>query len=74
MIQKRNNTGLSAQDLVDKLIDQGSDAKHIDHFEDIVQHLQNTARDGDLIVIMGAGPVTSIAHTLVDNIEIPSEI
>ncbi len=65
---------VSAQDLVDKLIDQGSVAKHIDHFEDIVQHIKNTARDGDLIVIMGAGPVTSIAHTLVGTIEISTEI
>lgn len=64
---------VSAQDLVDKLIDQGSAATHIDNFEDIVRYVQNTARSGDLIVIMGAGPVTSIAHTLVDTIEIPSE-
>lgn len=64
---------VSAQDLVDKLINQGSAAKHIDNFGDIVQYVQNTARNGDLIVIMGAGPVTSIAHTLVDTIEIPSE-
>ncbi|MBC8309275.1 MAG: UDP-N-acetylmuramate--L-alanine ligase [Phycisphaerales bacterium] len=58
---------VSAQDLVDKLIDQGSSAKHIDDFDNIVKHLQTTARDGDLIVIMGAGPVTTIAHALVGN-------
>ena len=34
-------------------------------FGDIVHHLQKTASDGDLIVIMGAGPVTTIAHSLV---------
>ncbi len=64
---------VSAQDLVDKLIDQGSSAKHIDNFEDIVIHLKRTARDGDLIVVMGAGPVTSIAHALVGNVEISLE-
>ena len=64
---------VSAQDLVDKLILQGSAAKHINEFDDIVQHIHETARDGDLIVIMGAGPVTSIAHTLAGNVELPSE-
>lgn len=64
---------VSAQDLVDKLIDQGSAAKHIDNFEGIITHVQATARDGDLIVVMGAGPVTSIAHALVGHSEIPSD-
>ena len=56
---------VSAQDLVDKLLDQGASAKHMNDFGDIVHHLQKTASDGDLIVIMGAGPVTTIAHSLV---------
>ncbi len=64
---------VSAQDLVDKLIEKGSSAKHIDNFDDIVKHLQYTSRDGDLIVIMGAGPVTSIAHNLVHNAILTSE-
>jgi UDP-N-acetylmuramate--alanine ligase len=55
---------VSAQDLVDKLIDQGASARHINNFDDIVSHLQETAKDGDLIVVMGAGPVTTIAHEL----------
>jgi len=64
---------VSAQDLVDKLIELGSSAKHIDDFKIIVEHLQHTARDGDLVVIMGAGPVTTIAHALVGNITLHSE-
>ena len=64
---------VSAQDLVEKLIEQGVSAKHIDDFDEIVTHLRNSARDGDVIVIMGAGPVTSIAHDLVQQIELPSE-
>jgi UDP-N-acetylmuramate--alanine ligase len=61
---------ISAQDLVDKLVDQGVSAKNINEFDDIVNHLRTTARDGDLIVIMGAGPVTSIAHSLVDQAKV----
>jgi UDP-N-acetylmuramate--alanine ligase len=55
---------VSAQDLVDKLTGLGASAKHINNFSDIVDHVKNTARDGDLVVVMGAGPVTNIAHTL----------
>jgi len=58
---------VSAQDLVDKLVKQGASAMHINNFDDIVQHLRTTARDGDLIIIMGAGPVTTIAHSLVQS-------
>ena len=61
-----------AQDLVDKLIHQGASAKHVNDFEDIVSHLQRTARDGDLIVIMGAGPVTTIAHSLIHSSQVTS--
>ena len=59
---------ISAQDLVDKLVDQG--VSNINDFNDIIEHLKTTARDGDLIVIMGAGPVTSIAHSLVDQVKV----
>ncbi len=55
---------VSAQDLVDKLIAKGSVAKHYETFEEIVAYVRSHARDGDLITVMGAGPVTSIAHDL----------
>ena len=63
---------VSAQDLVDKLTDQGASAKHINNFSDIVDHVKRTARDGDLIVVMGAGPVTNIAHELASTEHISS--
>ena len=58
---------VSAQDLVDRLSDQGASAKHINNFDEIVEHLIKIARNGDLIVIMGAGPVTTIGHKLVSS-------
>ena len=61
-----------AQDLVDRLIDQGASAKHINDFGDIVHHLQKTAKNGDLIVVMGAGPVTTIAHALTNVSQVTS--
>ena len=63
---------VSAQDLVDKLNVKGASAKHINDFGDIVKHVQQTARDGDLIVVMGAGPVTNIAHSLANSTQVSS--
>ncbi|MDP6601910.1 MAG: UDP-N-acetylmuramate--L-alanine ligase [Phycisphaerales bacterium] len=55
---------VSAQDLVDRLIDKGTAARHINDFDSIATHLRHSIRDGDLVVIMGAGPVWTIAHEL----------
>jgi UDP-N-acetylmuramate--alanine ligase len=55
---------VSAQDLVDRLIDKGTAARHINDFDSIAAHLRHSIRDGDLVVIMGAGPVWTIAHEL----------
>lgn len=63
---------VSAQDLVDRLNVKGASAKHINDFGDIVKHVQQTARDGDLIVVMGAGPVTNIAHSLTNSTQVSS--
>jgi len=50
----------------------GWDDKYINDFGDIVKHVQQTARDGDLIVVMGAGPVTNIAHSLTNSTQVSS--
>ncbi len=62
---------VSAQDLVDKLIDKGASARHFPEFDEIIDYVREHARDGDLIIIMGAGPVTSIAHALAETLEAP---
>ncbi len=56
---------VTAQDLVDALNEQGTDAAHFASFDAIVAHLRAELRPGDLIVTMGAGNVGQIAHTLV---------
>ena len=40
-------------------------AMHLYPFGAIVEQLQQVCRAGDLVVIMGAGPVTSVAHDFV---------
>ena len=54
-------TKVSAADLVDKLRGRGITAMHLYPFEAIVEQLEIICRDGDLVVIMGAGPVWKVA-------------
>ncbi len=53
---------VSAADLVDRLIDRGVYASHLHPFGAIVDQLRDTARAGDTVVTMGAGPVWRIAR------------
>lgn len=54
-------TKVSAADLVDRLRGRGVQAMHLYPFEAIVEQLQNVCRAGDLLVVMGAGPVWRVA-------------
>ncbi len=53
---------VSEQDLVDRLRTNGVRASHLYPFEAIIEHLENFCRAGDLLVVMGAGPVWQVAH------------
>lgn len=55
-------TKVSAGDLVDRLRARGVQAMHLYPFGAIVEQLQVIARPGDLVVVMGAGPVWQVAH------------
>ena len=53
---------VSSADLVRLLMQRGKAARHIPEFPQIVAELRVTARPGDLIVVMGAGPVWKVAY------------
>lgn len=53
---------VSASDLVDRLRTRGMRAMHLYPFEAIVEQLENLCRPGDLLVVMGAGPVWQVAR------------
>lgn len=53
---------VSAADLVDRLRQRGVRAMHLYPFGAIVEQLENVCRDGDLLVVMGAGPVWQVAR------------
>ncbi len=56
---------VSATDLVDRISRRGRIAYHIPSFADIARHLRKESREGDLIVILGAGNVWEIGRDLV---------
>lgn len=53
---------VSSADLVDRLRARGVRAMHLYPFEAIVEQLENVCRPGDLLVVMGAGPVWKVAR------------
>ncbi len=59
---EQERASVSSDDLVNKLRHAGKDARHIESFDAIVEHLTRTVRDGDLLVTMGAGDVYRIAQ------------
>ncbi|MDZ4831353.1 MAG: UDP-N-acetylmuramate--L-alanine ligase [Phycisphaerae bacterium] len=55
-------TKVSADDLVDRLRQRGTQAIHLYPFDVIVEHLESICEAGDLVVVMGAGPVWTVAR------------
>ncbi|MBX3390151.1 MAG: UDP-N-acetylmuramate--L-alanine ligase [Phycisphaeraceae bacterium] len=53
---------IGAQDLVGRLTDRGVDASHVQTFDKIVEKLEAICRPGDLVVVMGAGPVYEVGR------------
>lgn len=51
---------VSAADLVDRLRAKGVIAMHLYPFDAIVEQLENLTRPGDVLVVMGAGPVNQV--------------
>ncbi len=53
---------VSAADLVDRLRGRGVRAMHVYPFDAITEQIETIARPGDVVVVMGAGPVWQVAH------------
>ncbi|MCH2140804.1 MAG: hypothetical protein MK100_07185, partial [Phycisphaerales bacterium] len=53
---------ICAEDLVERLLDRGVSAHHEADFQTIVRSLGDDLKDGDLLVVMGAGPVWTIGR------------
>lgn len=58
---------VSASDLVDRLRERGVRAMHLYPFGAIVEQLENVCKPGDVLVVMGAGPVWQVAHQYMES-------
>ncbi len=56
---------ICSEDLVAQIRLNGGSARYLGGFEQIVSHLAETVRDGDLVVTMGAGNVWEIADQVI---------
>lgn len=62
---EEDRRAVNATDLVERLGERDVQALHIEQFNDIATWLTENTRPGDLVVIMGAGPVWQVAHRFV---------
>jgi len=62
---EKDKAAISSTDLVARINSGGSRAIHLPHFKQISDYLRSEAKEGDLIVTMGAGTVWEIGRDLV---------
>lgn len=67
-------TKVTAADLVDRLRQRGVQAMHLYPFDAIVEQLENICRPGDLLVVMGAGPVDTVARGFLSAVRTDEQI
>ena len=65
--REENIYGVKPEDLVEKLVKLGKDAKYISDYDEIKSYLKERVKEGDLIITLGAGNVTKIASKLVED-------
>ena len=65
--REENIYGVKPEDLVEKLVKLGKDAKYISDYDEIKTYLKERVKEGDLIITLGAGNVTKVASKLVED-------
>ena len=65
--REKNTFNISSQDLVNKIISLGKDAKYFPNFEECVSYLKDNVKENDIVLTLGAGTVTKIGPMLLEN-------
>ncbi len=60
---------ISSEMLVNEISKNGVKAKYIPEFKQIVEYLSKEAKNGDLILTIGAGPINEVAYALKNTIK-----
>jgi UDP-N-acetylmuramate--alanine ligase len=63
--REENESGVSAQKLAEKIKETNPNVQYFETFRGIVSHTKQTVTKEDVVVIMGAGDITSVANELV---------
>jgi UDP-N-acetylmuramate--alanine ligase len=64
--REENTWGVSSEQIVDALVEQGTTAELYQTPEAIALTLRQTVTDGDVVVVIGAGAVTEVAKHLTE--------
>ena len=64
--------GVTGEDLADKIRAAGSEAEYVSSFADAVSRTASLARDGDLVLTLGAGNVYQIGPMVLEELEKPA--
>ncbi|MBQ2938379.1 MAG: UDP-N-acetylmuramate--L-alanine ligase [Clostridia bacterium] len=62
--RETNSYNISSEDLVNKIISLGKDAKYIPNFDECVSFLKKNVKENDIVLTLGAGTVTQIGPML----------
>ena len=62
--RETNSYNISSEDLVNKIISLGKDAKYIPNFDECVSFLKENVKENDIVLTLGAGTVTQIGPML----------
>ncbi len=62
-----NTYNVKEQDIIDKLLKIGKDARYIKDYDDIKKFLSDNVKENDLILTLGAGNVTKISNKLIED-------
>jgi len=63
--REKNIYGITSQDLVNKIISLGKEAKYIPEFDDCISYIKDNIKDNDIVMTLGAGTVTKIGSMLI---------
>lgn len=63
--RETNQSGITPQDLVNKINEHGKEAIYIGPFEEIATYIKQNAQPNDLVLTIGAGTITNLGHMII---------
>ena len=65
---RKKEVEITAQDLAEKIIQQGNQVKYVSQLNKVVDYLADYVKQDDVVLIMGAGDVTKVAGELIEKL------